>query len=86
VARSGLDSSTLIATRRSQEVIARDSRANRLGENLAAANPELTPDDVRTIESASAQIKIEGARYSDLHKQLPAGDDGSPATGDRRRA
>ena len=42
----------------------------RLEENLGAANVELTPDDLRAIESASSQIKIEGARYSDFHEQL----------------
>ena len=42
----------------------------RLEENLGAANLELTPDDLRAIESASSAIKIEGARYSDFHEQL----------------
>jgi hypothetical protein len=31
---------------------------------------ELTPEDLRTIESTSSQIKIEGARYSDSDEQL----------------
>jgi aryl-alcohol dehydrogenase-like predicted oxidoreductase len=35
----------------------------RLDENVAAASIELTPDDLREIESAAAAIKIEGARY-----------------------
>ncbi len=35
----------------------------RLEENLGAANVELTPDDLREIESAAAQIKVQGERY-----------------------
>jgi aryl-alcohol dehydrogenase-like predicted oxidoreductase len=35
----------------------------RLEENLGAANVELTPEDLRAIESASSTIKVEGARY-----------------------
>ncbi|HMG87663.1 MAG TPA: aldo/keto reductase [Terracidiphilus sp.] len=42
----------------------------RLEENLGAANVELSADDVRTLEEASAKIKIEGARYSPFHQQL----------------
>jgi diketogulonate reductase-like aldo/keto reductase len=39
------------------------SRASRLEENLGAVNVELTPEDLRAIESASSNIKVEGARY-----------------------
>jgi aryl-alcohol dehydrogenase-like predicted oxidoreductase len=35
----------------------------RFDENVAAASIELTPDDLREIETAAAAIKIEGARY-----------------------
>jgi aryl-alcohol dehydrogenase-like predicted oxidoreductase len=42
----------------------------RLKENLGAAEVELTPDDVRDLEDASSNIKIEGARYSPFHAQL----------------
>jgi aryl-alcohol dehydrogenase-like predicted oxidoreductase len=42
----------------------------RLEENLGAANVELTPDDLRAIESASSHIKVEGARYPEFHEQL----------------
>jgi aryl-alcohol dehydrogenase-like predicted oxidoreductase len=35
----------------------------RFDENVAAASIELTPDDLRDIETAAAAIKIEGARY-----------------------
>lgn len=38
-------------------------KLERLNENLGAAEVELTPDDLREIESAVSQIPIEGARY-----------------------
>ena len=46
------------------------TKLHRLEENLGAANVELTLDDLRAIESASSHIKIEGARYPELHEQL----------------
>ena len=46
------------------------TKLNRLEENLGAVNVELTPDDLRAIESASSQIKVEGARYPEFHEQL----------------
>src|SRR5260370_19746131 len=39
------------------------TKLHRLEENLGAANVELTPEDLRAIESASSNIKVEGARY-----------------------
>ena len=42
----------------------------RLDENLGAVNVELTPSDVRALEEASSQIKLEGARYPAFHEQL----------------
>jgi aryl-alcohol dehydrogenase-like predicted oxidoreductase len=42
----------------------------RLEENLGAAEVELTKEDLRAIESASSNIKLEGARYSPFHEQL----------------
>lgn len=39
------------------------TKLNRLQENIGAAAIELTPDDLREIESASLEIKVEGARY-----------------------
>jgi aryl-alcohol dehydrogenase-like predicted oxidoreductase len=42
----------------------------RLEEDLGAAEIELTADDVRTLEDASAKIKLEGARYSAFHEKL----------------
>ena len=42
----------------------------RLEENLGAASFELTPEDVRALEDASSNIKVEGARYSPFHATL----------------
>jgi aryl-alcohol dehydrogenase-like predicted oxidoreductase len=39
------------------------TKLHRLEENLGATNVELTPEDLRAIESASLNIKVEGARY-----------------------
>src|SRR5207237_6503675 len=48
------------------------TKLHRLEENLGAADLELTPEDLRAIESASSQIKVEGARYAQFHEQLTA--------------
>ena len=42
------------------------TRLHRLEENLGAANVDLTPEDLRAIESASSNIRIEGARYPEM--------------------
>jgi aryl-alcohol dehydrogenase-like predicted oxidoreductase len=39
------------------------TKLNRLEENLGAAEVQLTPDDLRTIDAAASQIPVEGARY-----------------------
>ncbi len=39
------------------------TKLNRLEENLGAATVELTPEDLREIESAASQITVQGARY-----------------------
>ena len=39
------------------------TKLNRLDENIGAVSVELSPDDLRDIESAAARIKVEGARY-----------------------
>jgi aryl-alcohol dehydrogenase-like predicted oxidoreductase len=45
------------------------TKLNRLDENLGAAAVELTPDDLREIESAASKIKPQGDRYpEDLEK------------------
>jgi len=41
------------------------TKLHRLEENLGGANVELTPDDLREVESAAAQINVQGARYSE---------------------
>jgi aryl-alcohol dehydrogenase-like predicted oxidoreductase len=43
---------------------------NRLEENIGAVDVELTPEDLGAIESASSNIRIEGARYPEFHQQL----------------
>jgi aryl-alcohol dehydrogenase-like predicted oxidoreductase len=45
-------------------------RLERLEENIGAGDVELTPDDLREIESAAAQITIQGARYPDSLERL----------------
>jgi len=39
------------------------TKLSRLEENLGAVNVELTPDDLRAIDSVASKIPIEGARY-----------------------
>ena len=39
------------------------TKLNRLEENLGAANVALTSDDLRAIDIAASDIKVEGARY-----------------------
>jgi aryl-alcohol dehydrogenase-like predicted oxidoreductase len=40
------------------------TKLHRLEENIAAADVQLTPDDLHAIETAAAQIRIEGERYA----------------------
>jgi len=46
------------------------TKLERLEENLGAAEVELTPDDLREIDSASSKIKIEGTRYTEQLEKL----------------
>jgi aryl-alcohol dehydrogenase-like predicted oxidoreductase len=46
------------------------TRLSRLKENIGAADVDLTADDLREIESAASQIKVQGARYPDRLEQL----------------
>jgi aryl-alcohol dehydrogenase-like predicted oxidoreductase len=39
------------------------TKLHRLEENLGAASIELTPDDLREIDSAASEITVQGARY-----------------------
>jgi aryl-alcohol dehydrogenase-like predicted oxidoreductase len=41
------------------------TKLHRLEENLGGASVELTPADLREIESSAAQITVQGARYSE---------------------
>jgi aryl-alcohol dehydrogenase-like predicted oxidoreductase len=41
------------------------TKLHRLEENLGAADIALTPDDLREIEEATAEISLQGARYSE---------------------
>ncbi len=46
------------------------TKLERLDENLGAVHVELTPEDLEAIETASSQIKLEGARYPAFHEKL----------------
>lgn len=46
------------------------TKLHRLEENIGAAAVELTPDDLREIESAASKIRIQGARYPKEMEQL----------------
>jgi aryl-alcohol dehydrogenase-like predicted oxidoreductase len=43
---------------------------HRLDENIAAISVELTPDDLRDIESAAAKITVQGARYPEKLERM----------------
>ena len=44
--------------------------SHRLEENIAAADVELTADDLREIATAEAQITAQGARYSEANQRM----------------
>src|SRR5205085_8353840 len=46
------------------------TKLHRLEENLGAAEIELTPDDLRDIESAASKITVQGARYPEKLEQM----------------
>jgi aryl-alcohol dehydrogenase-like predicted oxidoreductase len=46
------------------------TKLHRLEENIGAAAVQLTPEDLRDIESASSKIKVEGARYPENLQKL----------------
>ena len=46
------------------------TKLRRLEENIGAAAVELTSDNLREIESVSAKIKVEGARYPERLEQM----------------
>jgi aryl-alcohol dehydrogenase-like predicted oxidoreductase len=46
------------------------TKLNRLEENIEAVAVELTPDDLRDIESAASKITIQGARYPENMERI----------------
>jgi aryl-alcohol dehydrogenase-like predicted oxidoreductase len=46
------------------------TKTYRLEENVRAASLELGPEDLRDIESATAQMPVQGARYSEAAQQM----------------
>jgi aryl-alcohol dehydrogenase-like predicted oxidoreductase len=46
------------------------TKLNRLDENLGAAAVEFTADDLREIDSAASNIKVEGARYPEKLERM----------------
>lgn len=46
------------------------TKLHRLQENIAAADVDLTGDDLRDLESAASQITVEGARYSEVSQRM----------------
>ena len=46
------------------------TKLHRLEENIGAAAIDLTPDDLREIESAASKIKVHGARYTEEMEQM----------------
>ena len=46
------------------------TKLRRLDENLGALSVELTPDDLREIDSAAAKIQVQGARYPERLEQM----------------
>jgi len=46
------------------------TKLHRLKENIGAVSIELTPDDLREIESAASKITVRGARYPEKLEQM----------------
>jgi aryl-alcohol dehydrogenase-like predicted oxidoreductase len=46
------------------------TKLHRLEENIGALSVELTPDDLREIESAASKITVQGARYPEKLEQM----------------
>lgn len=46
------------------------TKLHRLEENLGAANIELTPEDLRQLETAASKIPVQGARYPEEMQKL----------------
>lgn len=46
------------------------AKLHRLEENIGAENVELSPDDLRNIEEAAANIRVQGARLPEAVLKL----------------
>ena len=46
------------------------TKRNRLEENIGAAAVELTPEDLRQLETAASKIAVQGARYPEALQKL----------------
>jgi len=46
------------------------TKLHRLQENIGAASVQLTPEDLREIESAASKITVQGARYPEHLQKL----------------
>jgi aryl-alcohol dehydrogenase-like predicted oxidoreductase len=46
------------------------TKLHRLDENIGAVSVELTPDDLRDIESAASKITVQGARYPEKLERM----------------
>jgi aryl-alcohol dehydrogenase-like predicted oxidoreductase len=46
------------------------TKLNRLEENIGAADVELTPEDLRQLETAASKIAVQGARYPEKMQKL----------------
>src|SRR3954463_3909243 len=46
------------------------TKLHRLEENIGAVSVELTPDDLREIDSAASRITVQGARYPERLEQM----------------
>ena len=46
------------------------TKLHRLEENIGASSVELTPDDLREIETAASKISVQGARYPESSQKM----------------
>jgi aryl-alcohol dehydrogenase-like predicted oxidoreductase len=46
------------------------TKLHRLEENIGAANVELSPDELRALETAASKIAVQGARYPEELQKL----------------
>jgi aryl-alcohol dehydrogenase-like predicted oxidoreductase len=46
------------------------TKLNRLEENIGAVSVELTPGDLRDIDTAASKITVQGARYPEKLEQM----------------